>query len=138
MLNIVLHYCSYCLLCQVDNYLSLIFCIIIFVIFVLVNIFSLFVGCLFILFNGIIWKLEALTFFVFFDCPREHMEFPGQGSDRGSSCNISCHSYSNTRFFNPLHQAQDQTCILALHRHHWSCWTTEETLEPLSFNVHIY
>ena len=39
-------------------------------------------------------------------------KFPGQGVNASHSCDLHP-SYSNARFFNPLHQAQDQTHVFA-------------------------
>ena len=59
-------------------------------------------------------------FFFSFLASLRHMEFPGLGSDLCCSC-------GNARSFNPLCWAGDQTHVLALQKHHQSCWTTVGT-----------
>ena len=55
-----------------------------------------------------------------------YMEFLGQGSDLSRSCDL-CHSFGSAGSFNPLCQARNLTCILALQRHCWSHCTTTGT-----------
>ena len=62
------------------------------------------------------------------------MEFPGQGSDPSHSCNLR-YSCGNTGFFNPLGWVRNQTCILALERHHWYCCTTAGFPTPSFFTA---
>ena len=59
-------------------------------------------------------------FFLFFffgggEVTLKHKEFPTQKSDLSHSCNLHCSS--NTRLFNPLCPAGDQSYVLALQRH---------------------
>ena len=68
-----------------------------------------------------------LPFFSSFLAIHKHMEFPGQGSDLSCSCDLRC-SCCNAGSFNPLCQARDRTCILALQRHHQYHCTTLGTL----------
>ena len=55
-----------------------------------------------------------------------HMELRGQGSDPSCPWDLCC-SCGNTRCFNPLHQAGDRTCVVALQRHRGSCRATAGT-----------
>ena len=55
--------------------------------------------------------LEAFILFYCFLAAWCHIEFPGEGSDPSLGC--SC---GKARSFNPLGQAGDRTCILALQR----------------------
>ena len=57
--------------------------------------------------------------FLFIGCPTAH-GVPGQGSDLSHNCDIG-------GGLNPLCQAGDQNCILALRRHCWSHCTTAGT-----------
>ena len=65
------------------------------------------------------------SFFSFLAAP-EHMEFRGQRSDPICSYEL-CLSCGNTRSFNPLCWAGDQTCLLMLQRCYWSHCATMGT-----------
>ena len=57
-----------------------------------------------------------------------HMEFLGQGSDLSHSFDLHCScGCGNTRSFNPLCHARDQTCVLVLERCYHSHCTTAGT-----------
>ena len=67
-------------------------------------------------------RVDCKVFFVcfVFVAALQHVEFLGQGSDLSRSC-------SNSKSFNPLCQARNQTCVLALQTHCWSRCATAET-----------
>ena len=61
-------------------------------------------------------RLSSPTSFSFFPpflAASQRMDFPGQGSDPSRSCNL-CLGCGNASSFNPLCQAWDGTCVLAL------------------------
>ena len=67
-------------------------------------------------------------------------KFLGQGLNPSCSCHL-CHSCSNTRSFNPLCQAGDQTHASAANQAavvgFLAHWTTAETPKSLVLNVNI-
>lgn len=69
--------------------------------------------------------LFYFIFFLFLATPW-HMEFPGLGSHLSHSCDLCCNCGSNESL-NPLCQAWDPPCVLALQSWHQSHWTTVGT-----------
>ena len=65
--------------------------------------------------EGLIRMEKLGSVFFFSGHPKAHGEFQVQGSDLSFSCKLPC-SCGNARFFNPLCQAEDRTCILALQK----------------------
>ena len=82
-------------------------------------------------FNSLV-EFCFVSFFLFLAAPWQ-MEFLGQESDPGWSCNL-CWSCGNTRYFSPLCWV-GCTCILALQRHCRSCDAIARThsLHPFTF-----
>ena len=73
------------------------------------------------------WEFFFSFSFVYSLAALHHMEFLGQGLDSSHICDLGC-SWSNTRSFNPLCQAGDQTCTLVMQRHHRCLCATAGTL----------
>ena len=56
-----------------------------------------------------IFLFKNLSLFLFHGCTHSIWKILGQGLNPSHHCNLH-HSYSNSRFSNPLNQARDQTC----------------------------
>ena len=74
------------------------------------------------------------SFCTFFLAILKHTEFPGQESDLSYSCDLS-HSRSNAVSFNPLCQARDWTCTLALQRLILLCHSRNSPSVPFEFHT---
>ena len=65
-------------------------------------------------------KIPILNFFFPFLAALQHIEFPGQGSNLSSSCDL-CHSCSNLRCLTHCTGPGIELASLLLQRYHWSC-----------------